>query len=234
MTPERWQAIQHVFDHAVEMPREDRAHFLDVECANDPDLRDQVQRLLDSSDKVEGVFEKAIGGALEDVISTSGKLEKGTRIGAYSVVRVLGEGGMGTVYLAERADKQFQQKVAIKLVQSAGMDASVLTRLRSERQILANLNHPNIARLIDGGTTDDNVPYLVMEYIEGVPIDEYCDEKSLTVKDRLTIFQKICSAVHYAHQNLVVHRDIKPSNILVSESGEPKLLDFGIAKILNP
>jgi len=234
MTPERWARIQELFDKASEAPKEEREALLNSDCGDDLDLRDEVQALLRSSEQVEQVFERAIGGALKNVLEEKTKTVAGTTLGAYRIVSVLGKGGMGTVFLAERADEQYEQKVAIKVVHGALTDPSTLSRLRSERQILANLNHPNIASLLDGGTTEDGSPYLVIEYIDGEPIDEYCDRKKLSIKQRLQIFQSICAAVHYAHQNLVVHRDIKPSNILVTETGTPKLLDFGIAKILDP
>ncbi|MDQ3799566.1 MAG: protein kinase, partial [Acidobacteriota bacterium] len=158
----------------------------------------------------------------------------GKKIGVYRITKEIGRGGMGAVYLAVRDDREFQQNVAIKLIKR-GMDSDqVLRRFRNERQILAALNHPNIARLLDGGTTDDGLPYFVMEYIEGLPITQYCDSNRLTVRERLQLFQQVCAAVYYAHQNLIIHRDIKPSNILVTEDGVPKLLDFGIAKLLNP
>jgi serine/threonine-protein kinase len=155
------------------------------------------------------------------------------RIGAYRVLRELGHGGMGTVYLAARADDQYQKQVAIKVVR--GLDSDEIVRyFRRERQILAALDHPNIARLMDGGTTEDGLPYFVMERVEGEPIDRYCDQRKLSVQERLRLFQGVCAAVQYAHQNLVVHRDLKPSNILVDAHGVPKLLDFGLAKLLNP
>ena len=158
-----------------------------------------------------------------------------TEIGSYKVIRRIGDGGMGTVYLAERADKQYRQHVVIKVLKR-GMDSEdILRRFRSERQILASLDHPNIVKLHDGGLTEDDRPYFVMSYIEaGIPIDRYCDQKKLGIKERLNLFQSVCKAVHYAHQNLIVHRDLKPGNILVSQSGQVNLLDFGIAKILNP
>jgi len=156
------------------------------------------------------------------------------RIGPYRVERRIGQGGMGTVYLATRADEQFRKNVAIK-VTSQGMDREeIIGRFLRERQILANLDHPNIARLMDGGTTDDGRPYFVMEYIDGLPIEDYCDNHKLSVPERLKLFRTVCSAVHYAHQNLVIHRDLKPGNILVTADGVPKLLDFGLAKVLNP
>ena len=156
------------------------------------------------------------------------------RIGPYRLLRELGHGGMGTVYLAARADEQFQKRVALKVIRSGADSAEVVRHFKRERQILAGLDHPNIAKLLDGGTTEDGLPYFVMEYIEGEPLLGYCDSRTLPVSDRLKLFQAICSAVQYAHRNLVVHRDIKPANILVDDGGSPKLLDFGIAKLLNP
>lgn len=157
----------------------------------------------------------------------------GERIGPYRLVRLLGSGGMGVVYLAERIDRQFTQQVAIKLVRQRLVDPQFEARLIAERQILADLKHPNIARLHDGGTTADGTPYLVIEYIDGEPIDRYCERLELDVPARLELFLTVCSAVHHAHQNLIVHRDIKPSNILVTREGVPKLLDFGIARLLD-
>ena len=157
----------------------------------------------------------------------------GRRIGPYEVVRKLGSGGMGTVYLAARADEQFEKQVAIKIVKR-GMDTeSILRRFVMERQILGNLRTPDIARLIDGGSTEDGLPYFVMEYIEGVQITKYCEVNRLSTNERLTLFRKVSAAVQYAHQNLVIHRDLKPANILVTKDGTPKLLDFGISKLLN-
>src|SRR5277367_1978705 len=157
----------------------------------------------------------------------------GDRIGPYRVLRTLGAGGMGEVYLAERADAQFEQQVAIKVVHGGLLAVGMHARLKLERQILAQLDHPNIAHLLDGGALPDGSAYLVMEYVQGVAIDAYCDSNSLDVNARLKLFQTVCAAVHYAHQNLIVHRDLKPSNILVTDSGIPKLLDFGIAKVLD-
>jgi serine/threonine protein kinase/tetratricopeptide (TPR) repeat protein len=158
----------------------------------------------------------------------------GKLVGRYRIVRPIGVGGMGSVYLAERADQQYRQQVAIKALRPGLEEGQILRRFLLERQTLAVLEHPNVVRLLDGGTTDDGRPYFVMDYVEGVPIDEYVDARRLPVEARLELFQKVCAAVHYAHQNLVVHRDLKPSNILVTAEGVPKLLDFGIAKILSP
>src|SRR5271155_5489206 len=157
----------------------------------------------------------------------------GDRIGPYRVQRTLGSGGMGEVYLAERADAQFEQQVAIKVVHGGALAVSMHSRLKLERQILAQLDHPNIAHLLDGGALPDGSAYIVMEYIDGVAIDLYCDSNRLDINARLKLFQTVCAAVHYAHQNLIVHRDLKPSNILVTTAGIPKLLDFGIAKLLD-
>lgn len=169
--------------------------------------------------------------AQEDLLFKSWQ---GRRLGNYQLLELIGSGGMGEVYLAARIDREFDQQVAIKVVRHTSLTLDVRTRLRTERQILANLQHPNIARLLDGGTSEDGTPYLVMEYIEGEPVNLYCDRHRLTVEQRLQLFCKICSAVQYAHQNLVVHRDLKANNILVSDDGEPHLLDFGIAKLLEP
>src|SRR5580693_2270007 len=157
----------------------------------------------------------------------------GDRIGAYRVLRTLGAGGMGEVYLAERADAQFEQQVAIKVVHGGALGTGMHSRLKLERQILAQLDHPNIAHLLDGGSLPDGRAYIVMEYVDGIAIDAYCDSNRLDVVARLKLFQTVCAAVHYAHQNLIVHRDLKPSNILVTAAGVPKLLDFGIAKLLD-
>ena len=158
---------------------------------------------------------------------------EGNRIGPYRVLRTLGVGGMGEVFLAERADAEFEQQVAIKVVFGGTVSRSVQSRLKIERQILAQLDHPNIAHLMDGGSLPDGTAYIVMEYIDGIPIDAYCDSSRLGLVARLRLFQTVCAAVHYAHQNLIVHRDLKPSNILVTTGGVPKLLDFGIAKLLD-
>src|SRR5258707_4095733 len=160
-------------------------------------------------------------------------MEEGDRIGPYRVLRTLGVGGMGEVFLAERADAEFEQQVAIKVVYGGAVARSVQSRLKIERQILAQLDHPNIAHLLDGGSLPDGTAYIVMGYVDGVPIDAFCDSNRLDIVARLKLFQTVCAAVHYAHQNLIVHRDLKPSNILVTIDGTPKLLDFGIAKLLD-
>jgi serine/threonine protein kinase len=235
MTPERWQQIRGVFDHASGLRVEERAAFLDQACAADSDLRHEVESLLLADDKAGTRFLNTPAIDLtrrSEADQPVGRV--GRRIGAYNIVKEIGHGGMGEVYRAGRADGQYEKEVAIKLVRGGYDSASVLERFRHERQILASLDHPNIARLLDGGTTDEGIPYLVMELIEGTPIDEYCDAHQLNISERLRLFVQVCSAVQYAHQRLVIHRDIKPGNILVTQDGVPKLLDFGIAKILDP
>jgi serine/threonine protein kinase len=235
MNRERWQRVREILDKAIGTPDAERPAFLEETCSGDVQLRAEVESLLQSHHQAGTEFlqEPAVDLlALSPALFQAGT-RVGRRIGVYQILEQIGEGGMGEVYRAVRADGQYDKEVAIKLVRT-GMDrSSVLERFRHERQVLASLDHPNIARLFDGGTTEDGIPYLVMELIEGIPIDEYCDNNKLTVTERLRLFLQVCSAVQYAHQRLVIHRDIKPGNILVTHDGTPKLLDFGIAKILD-
>jgi len=231
MTPERWQQIRGVFDQASALKDNQRIPFLDQVCKGDDDLRHEVESLLASNDEAGTKF---LNSPAVDLTKLTGANRVGRRIGAYSIVEEIGHGGMGEVYRATRADGQFEKQVAIKVVRGGFDTKSVLERFRHERQILASLDHSNIARLLDGGTTEEGIPYLVMELIEGIPIDVYCDANNLNVNERLKLFLQVCAAVQYAHQRLVIHRDIKPGNILVTKEGVPKLLDFGIAKILDP
>jgi len=233
MTPERWQQVREVFDGALALSPEERGDYLEKACVHDSDLRREVESLL-SSDQEAGIafLNTPVVDLSRPHPFSAGRV--GRRIGAYNILEEIGHGGMGEVYRAGRADGQYEKQVAIKLVRGGYDSAAVLERFRHERQILASLDHPNIARLLDGGTTDEGVPYLVMELIEGTPIDEYCNTHQLSVTERLRLFLQVCSAVQYAHQRLVIHRDIKPGNILVTKEGIPKLLDFGIAKILDP
>jgi non-specific serine/threonine protein kinase/serine/threonine-protein kinase len=229
----RFQRINSIFDRALELPDGERAAYLDEACAGDAALRAEIARLLDAHERASRFIEKPIDGAFESVARSREKSLEGKQIGAWRVLKEIGRGGMGTVWLGERADKQFEQRVAIKLIHP-GMDTEwVVRRFRTERRILAGLDHPHIARLYDGGTTEEGVPYFVMEHIEGVPIDRYCDEQRLSITKRLELFRQVCSAVSFAHQSLVIHRDIKPSNVLVASDGTAKLLDFGIATILQ-
>ena len=229
---DRFQRCEELFHAALALEGAAREAFLEEACATDRGLRAEVERLLSAHARA-GDF---IGSPAVAPPATWAGAEEwaGRRIGPYSIVRELGRGGMGAVYLAERADGQYQHRVALKLIKR-GMDTEqVLTRFRSERQILASLDHPNIARLLDGGSTDQGLPFFAMEYIDGEPIDTYAGRAGLSVEDRLRLFLQVCGAVAYAHQNLVIHRDIKPLNILVTSEGTPKLLDFGIAKVLHP
>jgi eukaryotic-like serine/threonine-protein kinase len=227
---ERWHAVDRVFAAALDLPPGERAAFLDLACAGDPALRRKVERLL-AADAREAVFlDRPADEVLGLLLGGRGEPQ---RLGPYRLLRAIGRGGMGTVFLALRDDEQYDRLVAVKLLHSSLADTELRHRFLAERQILARLEHPAIARLYDGGSTEDGRPYLVMELIEGLPVDEYCDRHRLTVDQRLALFLRICSAVQYAHQNLLVHRDLKPANILVTDEGEPKLLDFGIAKQLE-
>lgn len=239
MSPDRWQRVKELLNEALSRDAGERALFLDEHCAGDPELRAELDSLLDSfteagdfmdgGDRSEAAT--AVAAALAPVTTDP---YTGKRIGPYRILGEIGHGGMGAVYKAVRADAPNAEPVALKVVRR-GMDHDfILKRFRSERQILATLEHPHIARLLDGGATDDGLPYFVMEYIEGRPIHRYCDEEKLTTRQRLELFCLVCSAVECAHERKIVHRDIKPANILVNAQGEPKLLDFGIAKILDP
>jgi serine/threonine protein kinase/Tfp pilus assembly protein PilF len=228
--PLNWERIQQIFDQASELPPDRRQDWVADACQGDRTLYLQVESLLLALDQEGGFLEQQIGSYAARV-SAEGIPE---RIGAYRIISEIGRGGMGAVYLAERADGQYQRRVAIKLVQGGSAYVPELRRRFSmERQILAALQHPNIAQLLDAGMTDDGTPYLVMEYVEGLRIDRYCDSNELSLRARIELFRHVCSAVQYAHRSLVVHRDIKPSNIVVTDEGVPKLLDFGIAKLLR-
>ena len=235
MTTDRWQQIKAIFQVAADLGRGDRTAYLDEACATEPDLRQEIEALLAASEEAGDFIEKpALHHSAITLAVGADDPSIGRRVGPYRVVGEIGSGGMGTVYRAVRDDDHFRQEVAIKIVKR-GMDtAYILRRFRNERQILAGLEHPNIARLLDGGATEDGLPYYVMEYIAGRPIDQFCDSRKLSTVERLSLFVPVCAAIHYAHQKMVVHRDIKPWNILITKEGVPKLLDFGIAKILDP
>ena len=214
---------------ALDQPTEDRAAFIRTRCDGRPDLEDDVLSLLRAHERAGRFLERED----DERRLWPGDGSERDRVGPYQLLHVLGVGGMSTVFLAERADQSFEKSVAVKFIRR-GMDSTELERrFRTERQVLADLEHPNIARLLDGGATDSGRPYLVMEHVDGVPIDEYCRRNRLHIRERVRLFETVCSAVQFAHQNLVVHRDLKPSNILVTQSGEVKLLDFGIAKVLE-
>jgi len=231
---ERWQQVRSILDGAIELPASERSPYLDRNCSDDPELRDEVESLLRSHVEAGSVFLKNPAANLKTALETATPTRIGSRIGVYQILAEIGHGGMGEVYRAVRADGQYEKAVAIKLVRGGYDSSGLLQRFRHERQILASLDHPNIARLLDGGTTEDGTPYLVMELIEGERLDTHCDAHRLSISARLQLFREICSAVQYAHQRLIIHRDLKPGNVLVTSDGMPKLLDFGIAKLIDP
>ena len=234
---DRWQRVGQVLDAALGCPRENWPAVLDAMCAGAPDLRREVQGLLDRVDDAQRYLAESPANAAAAVVAEADaetSFDAGRRIGAYSMVREIGRGGMSRVFLARRADGEYEHDVALKLLRP-GLDTEVdRARFRAERQILASLNHPNIARLFDGGITAGGQPYLVLEYVEGEPIDVRCDARGLSVRRRIELFLMAAEATQFAHRNLIVHRDIKTSNILVSTDGVVKVIDFGLAKLLEP
>jgi serine/threonine-protein kinase len=226
---ERWRRLQELFEGASRVAPDGRRAFLVQACPDDPALRSQVTSLLFHAE------DTGPAGAVLDGAAGEAALDSpiGERLGAYRVTEKLGEGGMGAVYLAVRDDQEFQKRVAVKVLRPGLHGTPFLARFRTERQILAQLDHPGIARVLDAGTTERGMPYLVMEHVDGVPITSSCDARRLATRERVRLFREVCAAVQYAHRNLVVHRDLKPSNILVDGEGRPKLLDFGIAKLLQ-
>jgi serine/threonine protein kinase len=244
LTPERWAQIRQIFEGALERPDRDRAAYLRVVCARDDELRREVEALLESHVDSGTFLNKPaieLNRTLLQNFATSGaqhtgetgEYTTGYRAGPYQLQKRIGRGGMGSVWLASRFDSDFTKSFAVKLVKPGMNSQEILRRFRLEREVLSGLDHPNIARLIDGGSTPEGLPYLVMEYVEGTPIDQFCESRQISITDRLRLFRQVCSAVQYAHQHLVVHRDIKTGNILVTADGVPKLLDFGIAKLLH-
>lgn len=237
LTPERWQQIKAVFGRVLECEPGGRSAVLLEACGEDESLRAEVQSLLASA---EGSATSAVFRLVVSTSSAQPAAEQthdpmlDRRIGAYRLERRIAYGGMASVYLASRADDEYRKQVAVKFPRPELDNADLLKRFRNERQTLAALDHPNIVKLLDGGSTEEGLPYLVMDYIDGHPIDEYCDAQKLTIERRLHLFCAVCEAVRSAHQNHVIHRDLKPNNILVTQHGTPKLLDFGIAKVLSP
>ena len=234
MRSDQWPQIEEILQSVMEQPPADRAALVETACRDDAELRREVESLLAFHGDDSLTKDSAFGDAMRLLQRQYGGLTEGHRIGVYRILREIGRGGMGNVYLAARADETFHKLVAIKIIRRELDSDDIVQRFQRERQILAMLDHPNIARLLDGGTTHDGLPYFVMEYIEGEPIDQYCDARNLAIADRLTLFQGVCSAVSYAHQRLIVHRDIKSANVLVTKEGVPRLLDFGIAKLFDP
>ena len=234
MTPERWKDVRRILEEALERPDDGRRAFVASATAEDPDLLAEVTRLLDAEERASDFLETPAAATLAPALLSEETDPPGTRrIGPYVLNEKIGQGGMGRVYRAVRREGDFQRQVALKIVNRGMNTEFILRRFRNERQILAGLDHPAIAHLYDGGTTEDGLPYFAMEYIEGKDLLAWCDLHRLPTTGRLGIFLQVCAAVSYAHRNLVVHRDLKPSNILVTAEGAPKLLDFGLAKILN-
>ena len=229
MDKKRWDEVQKLFELALELDSNKREDFLNGKCGDDKELFEEVISLLKADTEEHTIFSASVSDYIQiDEEPLSGKI-----FGNYRALEQIGSGGMGSVYLAERADGQFEQKVGLKIIKPGMNSQEIVSRFEEERQILARLQHPNIARLLDGGISEMGLPYFTMEYVDGLPITEYCDKKNHSIDERLKLFIKVCDAVMYAHQNLVIHRDIKPGNILVQEDGTVKLLDFGIAKVFE-
>jgi serine/threonine protein kinase len=234
MNATRWQQLKTILEQALETAPAARNQYLSEACLGDDDLRREIEDLLEFEEPETNLLEKSAFSILTaDAPFKTAKSQTGKQIGRYRIISELGAGGMGAVYLAERADGTFEQRVALKLIRRAIVSDFILRRFVNERQILASLDHPNIAHLVDGGTTEDDLPYFVMEYVRGENIVELARNRELSLEERLDLFREVCAAVSFAHRNLVIHRDLKPSNILVTQDGIPKLLDFGIAKLLK-
>ncbi len=231
MSLQNWQQIKDIFAEALETSNDDRLDFLRERCGTDEELYAEVKSLIEANAETEPLIEK---NALNFASKLDGKSYNFTKFGRYTVLHEIGRGGMGAVFLADRNDGEYEQKAALKIIRQSFVNEEIERHFRRERQILASLNHPNIAKLLDGGVSESGELFLVMEYVEGESLLEYAENHQLNIEEKLNLFLKICRAVSYAHQNLVVHRDLKPSNILVGKDGEPKLLDFGLAKITAP
>ena len=234
MQPENWKKVKDLLDQALQLDIQERLEFI-TNSGFSPEIRNEVESLLSFEQESEHLMRLSAVEFSRDFFNghnDPGSLI-GHTIGVYRIVSELGFGGMGAVYLAERADEKFEQKVALKLLKREMNTALLRKRFQQEREILASLDHPNIARLVDAGTTDDQIPFFAMDYVDGLPIDNYCNKGQLDLNARLDLFRQICSTVDFAHRSLIVHRDLKPSNILVTADGTPKLLDFGISKILS-
>lgn len=233
MTDDDWTILKAAFTTATTLDDSERAEMLAKFAAEYPQLDQQLKDLLAADTLDDGMLASPVANSAKKLAASAVDPWVGRRIGAWTIKHRIADGGMGAVFLAERSDDEYQQDVALKIMTAQLLAKDAVIRFRAERQILASLSHPNIAKLIDGGSTDENLPYLVLELVDGLPIDEYCDVLKLDISARLQLFSKVCKAVDFAHRNLIVHRDLKPNNILVDKAGEPKLLDFGIAKLLE-
>lgn len=239
MDAQKWQVIKQIFSQACERELSEQGAFIEQACKGDDETLQQVKQMLEVENErsltpdVNNTFDNIITASATDMLTDVSALSAGDIIEHFEVLRSIGEGGMGSVYLAKRIDNDFEQLVAIKVIHSKHITEKSMLRFRQERQILASLNHKNIASFIGGGETTQGQPYIILEYVDGVPITEYCQAQNLSVSARVDLFKQVIDAVTFAHQNLVVHRDIKPNNVLVNSSGEIKLLDFGIAKLVH-
>jgi serine/threonine protein kinase len=234
MKTNRWSLIEEIFQGALDRPLAEREQYLTEACRNDPELLPEIESLLASEDDAEGVLRSLVADNVKEMTESSVASDLGSQVGPYLLVRELDSGGMGVVYLAVRSDDQYFQIVAIKMIRKGLETAELVQRFRVERQILATLNHPNIGAILDGGETEDGRPFMVMEYVEGQPITLASEGRALSIRQRIELFRSLCSAVHYAHQKLIIHRDIKPSNVMVTPEGVVKLIDFGTSKPLEP
>lgn len=228
-----WERLEALFHEAVDLDTARRCAFLEAACADRPELGDRVEEMVRALGSGEDPISEAVAAAAQEYEQAGAPSLVGARLGPYRVVAEVGRGGMGSVYRAVRDDGEYEADVAVKVIRGAAVDEALFLRFQAERRILAGLRHPNIASLLDAGTTPDGLPYMVMELVEGTPITRYCDDRRLSLDDRLNLFLQVCDAVHFSHRNLVVHRDLKPSNILVTDDGVPKLVDFGVAKLLE-
>jgi eukaryotic-like serine/threonine-protein kinase len=229
--PERWEQVKEILALALERSPAERGTFVREACGDDGTLRDEVESLIAHSGDADSLLEDS---PVAHFLTFQPDSMVGRKIGAYRILRSIGHGGMAVVYLGERDDQVFRKQVAIKMVLPGINAEEIFRRFRNERQTLASLDHSNIVKLIDGGSTENGLPYLVMEYVDGMPIDQYCDTHTLSIDERLQLFRTVCSAVEYAHEKLIIHRDLKPANILITNGGVPRLMDFGISKLLDP
>ncbi|MBN2733087.1 MAG: serine/threonine protein kinase, partial [Balneolaceae bacterium] len=241
MSDINWEKVETIIDQALDLPAEERKRFVDNQCGENQQLKSEVTLLLESIFDSEGWLEDPQDYKKDfyeeisddvDLLSTNQPLI-GKQVGAYAIREKIGEGGMGTVYRAERTGGKFDHQVAIKIIRQGHNTHKNIRRFRREQHILAGLNHPNIARLFDGGITDDGFPYIIMEHVSGTPIDNYCKANNCSINKKIALFEQVLEAIRYAHENLVIHRDLKPGNILIDEDGNVKLLDFGISKLLE-
>jgi serine/threonine protein kinase len=234
MKSNRWSLIEEIFQGALDRPSAERKQYLAKACSNDPELLREIESLLASDDDAESVLRSLVSDNVKEMTESSVASDLGSQVGPYLLVRELDSGGMGVVYLAVRSDDHYFQIVAIKMIRKGLETPELVQRFRVERQILATLNHPNIGAILDGGETKDGRPFIVMEYVEGQPITVASEGRDLSIRQRIELFRALCSAVHYAHQKLIIHRDIKPSNVMVTPEGVVKLIDFGTSKPLEP